>query len=141
MSLKNNVEIETDNTIVSSAFRYPTFSVSSAKTLYVFLISIMHAKCHKSLLEFINIIKFYVLYKATELFITHFFCPPDTALLGPNVYFSTFLSISLYRPVLLKSTVTQKKVSPNYSIPLLPIIYVAIGQSGTNFLCVSRQLN
>ena len=141
-SFKNNVEIETDNTILSSTFRHPIFSVFPAKTLYVFVISIMHATCHKRLLEFISIIKCDVLCKAMELFITHFFLPPDTSvLLGPNIYFAIFLSITLYQSLLLKSILMQKKSVPNYSLTFLQIIYVAIGQSGTNFLCVSRKLN
>jgi len=77
-----------------------------------------------------------------ELFITHFFRPPDTSvLLGPNIYFAIFLSITLYQSLLLKSILMQKKSVPNYSLTFLQIIYVAIGQSGTNFLCVSRKLN
>jgi len=72
LSFKNNVEIETGNTILYSTFRHPIFSVFPAKTLYVFLISIMHATCHNSLLEFVNIIKSYVLCKVIEPFITHF---------------------------------------------------------------------
>jgi len=144
LSFKNNVEIETNNATIYSTFRHPIFSVFLVNTLCVFLISIMHATCHKSLLEFINVIKSDVLCKAMELFSTHFFRPPDTfALLGPNIYFATFLSTTPYQPVLLKSTLIQnkKKVSPNYSVTFLPIVCVAIGQSGTNFVCVSKKLN
>lgn len=98
LSFKNHVEIETNNTILSSTFRHPIFSVFPGNTLCVFLISIMHATCHKSLLEFINVIKSDVLCKAMELFSTHFF--PSSR------YFSSLGSKYLLRHIFINDTLS-----------------------------------
>jgi hypothetical protein len=95
-----------------------------------------------NIINIINIIKYYVLCKAMELFIIHFFpssryfCSLGSKYLICHLFTNHPLSTCSFKVL----THAKKKVSPNYSVPFLPIIYVAIGQTGTNFLCVSRKL-
>ena len=64
--------------------------------------------------------------------------PRTSSVLGPNIYVTTFLSITLYQAAHIHIKEQESTIS---SVTFLPNIYVAIGQTGTIFLCISRKLN
>lgn len=70
-----------------------------------------------------------------------FFRPPDTSvLLGPNIYFATFLSIILYQPVLLKSTLMQKEKCPQITQYIFCRLFMSQSDSLVHIFFVFKKI-